>query len=126
AVAGLTDFPFELELEIAELVARDNVAGLPVFRERPVLDLPSPRHRVALEAAPGGERRAVEQGAPHRGLRCGGMGRMRGSPEQDDQASASGQQRGLCDFPGGHATPDFAKVLCRARARAGTLSPDAR
>ena len=66
AVPGFANLPFDLEIEIAELVLRDEVLDGPVFGERPLLDAPAVWHGVALVAAPGVERRAVEQDLPAR------------------------------------------------------------
>src|SRR2546425_344052 len=74
AVAPRRDVPLERELEVAELLARDDVAGRRDAGERAVDDLPSGRHRVHLEATPAGSRLAVEQQPPARGALGGGQG----------------------------------------------------
>src|SRR5581483_6349766 len=71
-VAGVADLPFELELEVAELVFRHEIADRPVLRQRSIADPQSWRGSGGLVPAPGVERRAVEEDA-----RAGGRRRMR-------------------------------------------------
>ena len=52
AVARLADLPFELQLEIAEFVLRDDVGNRLLLRERAVGDVPAVRNLVGLVAAP--------------------------------------------------------------------------
>ena len=73
AVAAGTDFPFELEVEIAELIAADEIGNLSVLRQHAVVDPPPRRHGVALVPAPRVERLAVEQHL-HCGLRIADCG----------------------------------------------------
>src|SRR2546430_12703346 len=100
AVAPRRDVPLERQLEVAELLARDDVAGGRDARERAVHDLPSGRQRVHLEAAPTGGSLAVEQEPPARGAlggrqRIGSLGGQGGSDgRQQDQHGRGGERRG--------------------------------
>src|SRR5437879_1288617 len=100
AVAPRRDVPLERELEVAELLARDDVAGRRDAGERAVDDLPSGRHRVHLEATPAGSRLAVEQQSPACGALGGGqrIGRPGGQGgndrRQQDQHGRGGKRRG--------------------------------
>ena len=64
AVAAFGNLPFELELEIVELVLRHEVARRFVVGDRPVGDMPARRDRLGLVAPPTVERFAVEERAP--------------------------------------------------------------
>ena len=69
AVAGVADAPVEFQLEIGELVLGDQIARVPIFRERPVDNLPTVRNGGELVPAPRVNGFAVEQRAPcHCGL----------------------------------------------------------
>src|SRR6185437_14890646 len=61
AVASVADLPFELELEVPELFFRHEIFDAAGLRDRAVNDVPAGRNGVAVEAAPGRHRRAVEQ-----------------------------------------------------------------
>src|SRR5262245_33587072 len=71
AVAALANLPFELELEIAVLVLRDDVGYTIVLDERAGFDSPTGRHRLTLVAAPRVERLAVEERPPRAISDCG-------------------------------------------------------
>src|SRR5207302_4417385 len=73
AVARAPDLPFELELEIAELIARDEIANVPVLGECAVVDLPSRRHIVTLVGFPVLQRRPVEEDPPRSLLDLGAI-----------------------------------------------------
>src|SRR5437899_2416492 len=100
AVAPWRDVPLERQLEVAELLARDDVARGRDARERAVHDLPSGRQRVHLEAAPTGGSLAVEQESPARGAlggrqRIGSLGGEGGSDRrQQDKHGRGGERRG--------------------------------
>ena len=80
-VAGLADLPFELELEVAELILRDDV-GAGVSLASVPSTIASRQAGGRLVAAKGVERRAVEEHPP---LRLG-LGRADGGGEISAQS----------------------------------------
>src|SRR5690606_27889697 len=61
---GLVHHPVECQLEVRELVTRDDVAARTGPDERAIDRLPPFGHAVAVVAAPSTERAAIEQRAP--------------------------------------------------------------
>src|SRR5262245_42149371 len=64
AVAARGDLPLDRQLEVGELIDRDDVAAAGHARERAVYDLPASGHGRLLEPAPAGRRPAVEEQPP--------------------------------------------------------------
>src|ERR1700679_3563728 len=64
AVAGLADFPVELELKIAELLLGYQVIDGAFFGERAANDVPAFRHALRAPTAKGIEHFSVEQRVP--------------------------------------------------------------
>src|SRR5258708_17640551 len=60
AVAALADFPFELELEVAELLLGHQVIDVAFLCERTIDDMPTLRHALGAPAAKDIEQFAVE------------------------------------------------------------------
>src|SRR5262249_3497672 len=74
AVAGLTDFPIEAQLEVRELISGDEIPDRAALGERAIGDFPAGRDGLGLVPAPPVERRAIEQRAYRVVVRLRGRG----------------------------------------------------
>src|SRR5207245_3089623 len=64
AVPALPDLPFNLQLEVAEFVLRNEILNTCVFFERAIRDAPAVWNRLCFVPAPRVERRSVKKRAP--------------------------------------------------------------